>query len=159
MNLLAGFRFCCFTPLAQTKRSRIASRSILQLVDWTGRQVREDKRGAIDARLPPIMIRLHIDPDAWRCDRVATSLDARSVVWTIFACVPTRSDSRGFAGCARQSKCTHSACGPDDLRQQIANTLFFAADADTTALSHHRRRTKRLVTPGGIERVRPRPDP
>jgi REP element-mobilizing transposase RayT len=38
----------------------------LQLVDWTGRQVRMDKRGAIDDRLPFIMARLQIDVDAWR---------------------------------------------------------------------------------------------
>lgn len=37
----------------------------LQLVDWTGRMIRDDKRGHIDARLPPIMARLNIDPRAW----------------------------------------------------------------------------------------------
>ena len=37
----------------------------LQLVDWTGRAIREDKRGHIDARLPPIIARLNIDPNAW----------------------------------------------------------------------------------------------
>lgn len=37
----------------------------LQLVDWTGRRVRPDKRGAIDAALPPIARRLGIDADAW----------------------------------------------------------------------------------------------
>jgi REP element-mobilizing transposase RayT len=36
----------------------------LQLVDWTGRAVRDDKRGHIDASLPPIMKRLNIDPRA-----------------------------------------------------------------------------------------------
>jgi hypothetical protein len=39
----------------------------LQLVDWTGRSVRPDKRGSIDERLPPIAQRLNIDADAWRC--------------------------------------------------------------------------------------------
>ena len=38
----------------------------LELVDWTGRAARTDKRGAIDARLPPIMHRLNIDAAAWR---------------------------------------------------------------------------------------------
>lgn len=38
----------------------------LQLVDWTGRAVQQDKRGAIDDRLPAIMQRLNIDADAWR---------------------------------------------------------------------------------------------
>ncbi len=37
----------------------------LSLVDWTGRQFREDKRGCIPQKLPPILQRLAIDPDAW----------------------------------------------------------------------------------------------
>jgi REP element-mobilizing transposase RayT len=37
----------------------------LQLVDWTGRAIREDKRGSIPADLPPILQRLHIEPDQW----------------------------------------------------------------------------------------------
>lgn len=38
----------------------------LQLVDWTGRVTRADKRGVIAAQLPPILARLQIDPDAWQ---------------------------------------------------------------------------------------------
>ena len=38
----------------------------LSLVDWTGRAIRDDKRGAIDGRLPPIIQRLNIDSDAWQ---------------------------------------------------------------------------------------------
>src|SRR5690606_373519 len=34
----------------------------LALVNWSGRVIRDDKRGAIDARLPPIVQRLGIDP-------------------------------------------------------------------------------------------------
>ena len=37
----------------------------LELVDWTGRIIREDKRGAIDAPLPPILERLNIEPKHW----------------------------------------------------------------------------------------------
>jgi REP element-mobilizing transposase RayT len=37
----------------------------LQLVDWTGRAIRRDKRGSIDTSLPPILQRLNIDHDAW----------------------------------------------------------------------------------------------
>jgi REP element-mobilizing transposase RayT len=37
----------------------------LQLVDWTGRMTRSDKRGVIADCLPPILLRLRIDPDAW----------------------------------------------------------------------------------------------
>jgi hypothetical protein len=35
------------------------------LVDWTGRIVRQDKRGSISADIPPILERLRIDPDEW----------------------------------------------------------------------------------------------
>jgi hypothetical protein len=37
----------------------------LELVDWTGRILRDDKRGAIPAHLPPILERLNIDPRYW----------------------------------------------------------------------------------------------
>ena len=37
----------------------------LELLDWTGRQIRDDKRGAIDSAEPPILARLGIDGDDW----------------------------------------------------------------------------------------------
>lgn len=37
----------------------------LELVDWTGRILRSDKRGAIDAQLPSILQRLNLDPLKW----------------------------------------------------------------------------------------------
>lgn len=37
----------------------------LQLVDWTGRAIRNDKRGNIPSTLPPILARLNIPPDHW----------------------------------------------------------------------------------------------
>ncbi|OZG73753.1 transposase [Hahella sp. CCB-MM4] len=37
----------------------------LELVDWTGRAIREDKRGAISAHVQPILKRLNIDPAEW----------------------------------------------------------------------------------------------
>ena len=37
----------------------------LELVDWTGRSIREDKRGAIDENLPPILERLNIEAKHW----------------------------------------------------------------------------------------------
>ncbi|MEN8008651.1 MAG: transposase, partial [Candidatus Krumholzibacteriota bacterium] len=37
----------------------------LELVDWTGRIVREDKRGSMSVDTPPILQRLKIEPDAW----------------------------------------------------------------------------------------------
>ncbi|MFC4878592.1 hypothetical protein [Microbulbifer halophilus] len=37
----------------------------LELVDWSGRCLRDDKRGAIESGLPPILERLQIDPQHW----------------------------------------------------------------------------------------------
>jgi len=37
----------------------------VQLLDFTGRQLRADKRGAIPSDLRPILERLHIRPDRW----------------------------------------------------------------------------------------------
>ncbi|MEZ0174226.1 MAG: transposase [Candidatus Reddybacter sp.] len=37
----------------------------LELVDWTGRIVRSDKRGAMDHNIPPILSRLNITADHW----------------------------------------------------------------------------------------------
>ena len=37
----------------------------LQLLDWTGRQVRSDKRGAIPADLAPILERLQVSTNCW----------------------------------------------------------------------------------------------
>ncbi len=42
--------------------------SYAQLVDWTGRQVRADKRGAIPPQLPAIFERLATDVDNWLMD-------------------------------------------------------------------------------------------
>ena len=38
----------------------------LELVDWTGRQIRDDKRGTIDEALPGILTRLELDDEQWR---------------------------------------------------------------------------------------------
>jgi hypothetical protein len=40
-------------------------RDYLELVDWTGRRIRAEKGGAIDARLPSILARLNVDDQAW----------------------------------------------------------------------------------------------
>ena len=37
----------------------------LELVDWTGRQMRRGKRGRIDPNLPSILTRLGIESDNW----------------------------------------------------------------------------------------------
>jgi len=37
----------------------------LRLVDWTGRQIRRDKKGAIPADVAPILDRLQISGESW----------------------------------------------------------------------------------------------
>ena len=37
----------------------------IELVDWTGRQIRPDKRGAISDSAPPILARLGIEQGNW----------------------------------------------------------------------------------------------
>lgn len=37
----------------------------LELVEWTGRQMRDDKSGSIDAQLPPILQRLGLEGKQW----------------------------------------------------------------------------------------------
>jgi REP element-mobilizing transposase RayT len=37
----------------------------IALVDWTGRAVREDKRGSIPQNLPPVFERLNMNPEDW----------------------------------------------------------------------------------------------
>jgi len=44
---------------------RFSYRDYLELVDWTGRIVRNDKRGLIDKDLPPILTRLNVSPQQW----------------------------------------------------------------------------------------------
>ena len=41
----------------------------LELLDWTGRQLRRDKRGSIPSHLAPILVRLGVDSEGW-CDLV-----------------------------------------------------------------------------------------
>jgi REP element-mobilizing transposase RayT len=49
-------------------------REYLALVDWTGRIIRDDKRGHIDSALSPILERLQITADQWRMN--ATQFEA-----------------------------------------------------------------------------------
>ena len=42
-----------------------ALKDYLELMDWTGRIIREDKRGSIPAEMPPILARLAIEPKYW----------------------------------------------------------------------------------------------
>jgi len=47
----------------------ISLRAYLELLDWTGREIRSDKRGAIPGHLAPILKRLGLNPANW-CDLV-----------------------------------------------------------------------------------------
>jgi hypothetical protein len=42
-----------------------AFQDYLELVDWTGRIIRSDKRGFIDDELPPILRRLQLSAKQW----------------------------------------------------------------------------------------------
>ena len=37
----------------------------LQLLDWTGRQVKPGKRGSVPKAAPPILERLNLSPEIW----------------------------------------------------------------------------------------------
>jgi len=51
----------CFAPLSEG--IPFTRQDYFDLVDWTGRILREDKRGAIDGQLPPILQRLGIQSE------------------------------------------------------------------------------------------------
>ncbi len=57
-----------------------ALKDYIELVDATGRAVREDKRGAISARQSPILQRLKIDTETWL--HIATTFEASCGPWT-----------------------------------------------------------------------------
>jgi REP element-mobilizing transposase RayT len=51
----------------------------LELVDWTGRIIRDDKRGAIESDLPPLLRRLSLDGDSWKI--LTTEFELRFKPW------------------------------------------------------------------------------
>ena len=59
----------------------------LELVDWTGRIVREEKRGSIPPEIPPILDRLSIEPKHW-----------------LFMSTQFESKFKGLVGCAFKVK-------------------------------------------------------
>lgn len=64
----------------------------IELVDWTGRIIRDDKRGAINANTPPILQRLDISTVHWI--ELSTKFESRF---------------KGIAGSAQSTKalCAH----------------------------------------------------
>jgi len=67
------------------KRIPILEKDYITLVDWTGRSIRENKRGSIPAHIPPILERINMTQYEWlrhtqffeaRFKRVAGSLQS-----------------------------------------------------------------------------------
>ncbi len=57
----------------------------LELLDWTGRQIRPDKRGAISENVPPILARLGIEQGNWLQNCQKLEEDFRRVIGTAAA--------------------------------------------------------------------------
>ena len=51
----------------------------LELVDWTGMILRDDKRGSINKNLPPILERLGFERSAW--NKLTTSFESQFTHW------------------------------------------------------------------------------
>jgi REP element-mobilizing transposase RayT len=60
----------------------IHTAAYLELIDWTARLVRADKRGVIDAAVPPILARLGLPERAWQCQ----VLGIESRYWRAIGC-------------------------------------------------------------------------
>jgi hypothetical protein len=81
---------CQFAPFVGNPREEMPKglpfrlSDYLELVDWTGRILRDDKRGAIDENLPPILERLQVDPKHWL--HMATHFESRfkGLVGTVY---------------------------------------------------------------------------
>ena len=63
------------------------TKDYLELVDWTGRQIRDNPIGSIDEEAPPILQRLSISPKHW-----------------IYLCTQFESRFKGIAGTAESLK-------------------------------------------------------
>jgi hypothetical protein len=57
----------------------------IELVDWTGRQIRPDKRGAISENAPPILARLGIEQGNWLQNCQKLEEDFRQVIGSVAA--------------------------------------------------------------------------
>ena len=60
----------------------------VELVDWTGRILREDKRGHIASDLPPIIKRLGLDSSIWQT--LTTEFESRFQTWVSHAHIHRR---------------------------------------------------------------------
>ena len=55
----------------------------VQLLEWTGRQLRDDKRGAIPADVAPIFERLGLDSDDWLCNQLSLQAKYHAPIPTV----------------------------------------------------------------------------
>jgi REP element-mobilizing transposase RayT len=55
----------------------------IELVDWTGRQIRPNKRGAISENAPPILTRLGIEQSNWLQNCLSLEKDFRQVIGSV----------------------------------------------------------------------------
>jgi hypothetical protein len=69
MNELLDYKTLWLCPIASESGRRgilpISSVEYFDLVDNSGRTIRSNKRGSIDATLAPILMRIHANPEAW----------------------------------------------------------------------------------------------
>ena len=61
----------------------------LELLDWTGRQLRRGKRGAMDGSLPPILERLNIEPEKWLYTATHFESSFKSLVGSVQSLINT----------------------------------------------------------------------
>jgi len=80
----------------------------LQLVEQTGRIIREDKRGFIDASLPPLLERLALSPEQW-----------------LKLCTNFESNTSRFAGSIERIKAVASHFKVRRIHQREQNYLLF----------------------------------
>ena len=86
----------------------------LELVDWSGRSIRENKKGAIPENLPEILNRLNMDASNWLY--LTGTSKARSSTWsaqpTTSAAPVKRWANAGYTASASASICFPAASFP-----------------------------------------------
>jgi REP element-mobilizing transposase RayT len=68
----------------------------LELLDWTGRAIRDDKHGALTSDLPPVARRLQFEKDAW----LSMTAGFESLFHTLVGC-----EERVKNACAQTGRC------------------------------------------------------
>lgn len=89
-----------------TRTLHFSLQGYLELLDWTGRAIRDESHGAIPSELPPIAKRQQIETDAWLSMTEAFESLFHALVGSeeavLSACAQTgRNWSRGISACRR----------------------------------------------------------